>query len=373
MIELLMSTALAFGISFYALPAIIHVSKIKGIFDFPGERKVHINPVPSLGGVGIYAGFIIAFLLCVAFIGNRYSLQYFVAATLIMFFVGLKDDLVNLAPIKKFLGQIIAAALLVYKGGIAITSMGGIFGINELPMVASQLLSVLTIVVIINAYNLIDGIDGLAGSLSFISCAIFATYFAINRDWVFACLASSMAGAIAAFLIFNYAPARIFMGDTGSLIIGMVNAVLVIHFIEMAGNAPILAISSPAAIGYALLFVPLFDTLRVFSFRIINGISPFTPDRNHVHHVLLHLNWSHLKITLSLSAVSIGFIAFAFLMQDLGNTMLLILLNGMGFTIIGAVIYYIRHSHNRIEEIPRIEHERQEIPIIPVAAKKAAQ
>lgn len=374
MIEMLMSVALAFGISFYALPAIIHLTIEKGLYDFPDDRKVHHNPVPSLGGLAIYAGFIIAFLLSVVFTGERFVFQYFVAASLIMFFIGLKDDLLNLAAFKKFLGQIMAAALLVFKGGLVITSMGGVLGIYDLQPVAGQILSVVTIVVIINAYNLIDGIDGLAGSLTFLSTLIFAVFFAINGDWSYACMATSLLGSVGAFLIFNYPPARIFMGDTGSLLVGLVNAVMVIHFIQTAGSAPVFSIAAPAAVGFAILFVPLFDTLRVFSYRIVHGISPFTPDRNHVHHILLRFGWSHLKISIFLSVASLLAVVSAYSIQELGTTIVLLFLNGMGFLMIGGTLFLYKKRRRTLftEAFPRIEPKEKKVPIIPVATKRAA-
>lgn len=376
MIEMLMSVVLAFGISFYALPAIIHVTIKKGLFDFPDERKVHHNPVPSLGGLAVYAGFITAFLLSVAFSGERYVMQYFVAASLVMFFIGLKDDLLNISAFKKFLCQILAASLLVFKGGLLISSMGGIFGIYDLQPVAGQLFTIFTIVVIINAYNLIDGIDGLAGSLSFISCLALAVYFSINGDWVYACMATSYLGAVAAFLIFNFPPARIFMGDTGSLLAGLVNATLTVHFIQTAGSAAILPMAAPAGMGFSLLFVPLFDTFRVFSFRILKGIPPFTPDRNHIHHILLRFGWSHLKITGVLSAFSFIFLGLGYLLQPMGNTMLLIVMHIFGFGLVTyALLAYRRHRKKLLQDsIPRISVARsKKVSVVSVVPHRAAK
>ncbi len=374
MIEMLMSLALAFGISFYALPAIIHIAIEKKLFDFPDDRKVHRNPIPSLGGLSMYAGFITSFLLTVVFSGSNYVFQYFVAASIIMFFIGLKDDLLNISPFKKFLGQILAAALLVFKGGLVLTSMHGILGVYDLQPVAAQALSVVTIVVIINAFNLIDGIDGLSGTLAFIALTIFAVYFSINGDYSYACLATSLLGALGAFLIFNYPPARIFMGDTGSLMIGLVNAVLVMRFIQTAGSAPVWHIEQAPAVGFAILFIPLFDTLRVFSYRMLNGISPFTPDKNHVHHILLRLGWSHLKITLVLSAAALGIVLVAYLLQPVGNNIILITIHIIGFSVVGfALALHQRRRRKMVDtSVPRIGTSKKDAPVYPVTTKKAA-
>ena len=338
MVEMLMSLTMAFGITFYAIPAIIHVSIEKRLFDFPDDRKIHKGPIPSLGGLGIFAGFITAFLLTVSFSDNWASMQYLVAALLVIFFVGLKDDLLNITPLKKFLGQLLAAAILIFKGGFVITNMDGILGIHELPQIAAYSLSFITIVVVINAFNLIDGVDGLAGSLGILSCTAFAVFFAVNNQLHFALIATSLVGALAAFLIFNLRPARIFMGDTGSLIIGLINAVLVIQFINFAPTAPVLSIQSAPAVGFAILFVPLFDTLRVFSMRMLHGESPFTPDRNHLHHLLLRLGLNHQQVTGSLFLANILIPFGAFFMQSLGSNWLLLLLLSVGFTSIGVLV-----------------------------------
>jgi UDP-N-acetylmuramyl pentapeptide phosphotransferase/UDP-N-acetylglucosamine-1-phosphate transferase len=374
MIEMLMSLIIAFGISFYGLPALIHIANQKRLFDFPDERKVHHNPIPALGGLAIYAGFITAFLLTVSFEGDNYVFQYLIVAGVIMFFVGLKDDLLNIAPFKKFLGQILAASLLVFKGGLVISNMDGILGVYELQPVAAEALSVVTIVVIINAFNLIDGVDGLAGSISFVATGFCAVFFAINGDWSYACMATALLGALAAFLIFNYPPARIFMGDTGSLLIGLINAVLVIRFIQTAQQAPVWPVGSAAAMGFAILFVPLFDTLRVFSYRIVHGIPPFTPDRNHIHHILMRFNWSHLKVTLVLSLVSALAIGSAILMQSLGSPLLLVLMLAVGFSSVGLVIlvYHRRRQRLMLNEGTRLNGKRKEAPVIDVISKKAA-
>jgi UDP-N-acetylmuramyl pentapeptide phosphotransferase/UDP-N-acetylglucosamine-1-phosphate transferase len=374
MIEMLMSLALAFGTAFYGLPALIHIANEKRLFDFPDERKVHHTPIPALGGLAIYAGFITSFLLTVAFSGGNYAFQYFVAASVVMFFIGLKDDLLAVAPFKKFLGQILAASLLVFKGGLAIASMEGLFGIYELQPVTSQLLSIVTIVVIINAFNLIDGVDGLAGTLAVVSCSFFAAYFAINGDFAFACMATSLVGAVAAFLIFNYSPARIFMGDTGSLLVGLTNAALVLRFIQSAETASVWPIASAAAVGFSILFVPLFDTLRVFSFRIIHGIPPFTPDRNHIHHILMRFGWSHLKITLVLGLFSVVCIAAAIQLQHLGTSLVMFCMLTAAFLTVGALIwkYHIQVKRQMQENFPRIGNKDKEAPVVPVSAKKAA-
>ena len=338
MIELLMSLALAFGITFYAIPAIIFISNEKRLFDMPDERKIHKTPIPSLGGLGMFAGFMMAFILTITFTGSYAGFQYVVAALLIMFFVGVKDDILIITPFKKFVGQLLAAAIIMFKGGYIINNMHGFLGIDTIPPIAAYCLTFFTIVVIINAFNLIDGVDGLAGSLGMFSTAAFGLYFFANGSVEYGCLAASLVGAIAAFLIFNFNPAKIFMGDTGSMMIGTVNAVLVIHFIQTADTASVLPVDASPAIGFAILFVPLFDTLRVFSIRMLHGYSPFTPDRNHIHHILLDKGLGHKAVTFILLGTNVVFGLFGFFGQALGTNILLLSLLTLGFAAIGLLV-----------------------------------
>lgn len=339
MVEVLMSIILAFGITFYAIPAIIHAAQEKKLFDFPDERKLHRQPVPSLGGIGIFSGFITAFLLTASFTEFSVRFQYLLAAALVIFFVGLKDDLLVISPFKKFLGQVLAAAIICLKGGLVITSMDGLLGIYELPEMAGYLLTMVTIVVIINAYNLIDGVDGLATVLSLISCGFFAVYFSLNDYMAYACMATALIGALLAFLIFNAQPARIFMGDTGSMMLGLLHAMMVIQFINTAPTAPVFPVAAAPAVGFAVMFVPLFDTLRVFSFRMLRGTSPFTPDRNHIHHILLRFRLSHNRVVALLSIFALLFPLAVWFLRGFGTNWLLIGMIGIGFGIMGALVW----------------------------------
>ncbi len=345
--HLLIGSIIAFLITFSAIPIIIRVAEMKHLFDVPDDdRKVHINPVPSLGGIGIFAGFILALLIAVP--NGGLELQFMAASFMVIFFLGIKDDIVVLTPLKKFLGQLVAAAILVFKGGILIQSMHGFFGIHELPYALSVALTFFTIIVVTNSFNLIDGVDGLAGSLGMLATCAFGVYFFLAQMPLYSVMAFSMSGALAAFLIFNVSPAKIFMGDTGSLLVGTVNSILVIKFIQVASSAnSVLSIPSAPAVGFAILFVPLFDTLRIFSYRILSRRSPFSPDRNHVHHLLLEKGCSHNMVTFLAVAFNVLIIALTFMGRNLGNTLLLLGLVSVGFSTISLLIYTNRTKRRR--------------------------
>lgn len=341
MFDVVLSVAISFTITFLAIPVIITVAERKKLFDIPDERKIHQTPIPSLGGLGIFAGFVLSCLVTVPFhIASEF--QYFFAAGLVIFFLGLKDDILVISAIKKFIGQVLAAFLIIYKGGVQIQSMHGFLGIYELPEMFSLLLTYFTVIVIINSFNLIDGIDGLAGTLGVMAAVLFGMYFLLVNMQAYSILAFALAGSVAAFLIFNFPPAKVFMGDTGSMLIGLVNAILVIKFINVAQLPDTsFPIDAAPAIGFTILMIPLLDTLRVFGIRIIHRRSPFSPDRNHVHHLLLDKGFSHRSITFIISGINLAFIIGAYLSRGLGSTWLLLSVVAFFFTGI-AVLYYTR-------------------------------
>src|SRR6187549_2478068 len=209
--NILLSTALAFIITFFAIPVIIQVAKDKKLFDEPDERKVHKMVIPTLGGLGIFAGFILATLLGVP-AGSSPELHYFAAAAIVIFFLGIKDDILVLSAAKKFIGQLIAAGIIIKFGGVQLSDMHGFLGIYEIPHIASIVISIFTIIVITNSFNLIDGVDGLAGSLGLLTTLVFGAYFFYAGQLTYAVMAFALAGSIIGFLIYNYSPAKIFMG-----------------------------------------------------------------------------------------------------------------------------------------------------------------
>ena len=347
MLDVLLTASVSFIISFLAIPVVLQIAEQKKLYDIPDERKVHTRPVSSLGGVGIFGGFLLAALLSIQ--GNQNpEFQYFFAAALVIFFLGLKDDLMVLSASKKFVGQVIAASILIHLGGIRLDSMHGLFGFQQVPEAFGLALSYLTIIVIINSFNLIDGIDGLASSLGIITMLIFGTYFFAVDQQAYALLAFSMAGSLVAFLIFNHHPAKIFMGDSGSLMIGLVNSILVIKFISVADSpAVLIPVDSAVAVGVSILIVPLLDTLRVFAIRIVNGRSPFTPDRNHIHHLLLDRGLGHAAVTFTCVGINLFFVVFAYLGRSMGPTYLVLTMLVLSYSGLG-LLYYRRKPRRRM-------------------------
>lgn len=326
MITYLLVFALSLFTVALSIKPLITVAIRKRLFDAPSEsRKIHKRIIPNLGGLAIFTGFLLAAALFVD-ISSFWNANYILAAGVIIFIIGLKDDLIGVDPMKKFAAQFLAAFLVTILADIRIMNLGGLFGIHELAYPFSVGLSIFLFVGFINAYNLVDGIDGLAGFLGLMTAFVYAAlfYYAGYPQWTYLCLA--LAGALVGFLIHNVSPARIFMGDCGSLLLGFMVAALTIQFINVAGKAVIeigsVSVSSAPALALSIAVLPVFDTIRVFTIRILNNQSPFKADRNHMHHRMLALGMNHMQATATLVSVSLVFIATAFFLQKIGNNQL---------------------------------------------------
>ena len=338
MFTIFLSGVLAFFVTLLAIPSIIQVAKEKKLFDEPDDRKIHKTVIPTLGGLGVFAGFILSLLLMAS--NSSGELQYFVAAAILLFFLGINDDILIISPAKKLIGQFLAAGILVQYGGLQITHLFGFMGVFRLPPVASIPFTLLTIVFLINSFNLIDGVDGLVGSIGLLTSLFFGAYFLLTGQPFYAIMGFSLAGSLLAFLLFNFSPASIFMGDTGSLLIGVVNAIMAVKFIAFESNKDgALPLASAPALAIGILIIPIFDTIRVFGLRILNKRSPFSPDRTHIHHFLLDLGFSHRKVTLICVLVNVGFISLVFLLRNLSTTILIGIVMTIAFALMGLVHY----------------------------------
>lgn len=342
MLNITFACVTAFIITFLAIPSIIRVSVIKNLFDEPGERKSHTSSIPTLGGLAIFAGVVFSYTFWSTGLENTPT-QYIISAIIVMFFIGIKDDIVELTANKKLYGQLFAAIIIVLFADIRITSLYGILGIYQIPYWISVLLSMFTILVVVNAYNLVDGIDGLAGGIGAIAAFTFGLWF-YNYNQIGLCiLAFALFSSLLAFLVYNFSPANIFMGDTGSLVVGLILAILTIYFVEMSFDALPYAFpfrSSPA-MAIAILIIPLMDTLRIFIVRIMNRRSPFQADRNHIHHQLLDLGLSHREAALTLYLVNIGFILTALALRNISSLVLLYLLIVMAI-VVSMIPFFLR-------------------------------
>jgi UDP-GlcNAc:undecaprenyl-phosphate GlcNAc-1-phosphate transferase len=313
MLVVILAFLTALTLTYITLPSIIGIARFKRLFDEPNDRSSHTENTPSLGGIGIFAGAVFSIVLWMP-ADSFGKLQYVLCAFIIIFLIGAKDDIAPMPASKKMVGQFLAATILVFKSEIRLEGFYGVFGMHDqLWEGVYIILSIFTILVIINAFNLIDGINGLAGSLGALILSIFGVWFFLVGRLDYAILAFATVGAVMAFLKYNYTPTQIFMGDTGSLLIGMVCSLLSIMFIrvnaQLPESSPYVFEAAPS-VAFGILIVPLFDTLRVFVTRILQRRSPFKPDRNHIHHLLVDYGFTHMQATGVLVMINMTFIVY---------------------------------------------------------------
>ncbi len=322
---LLAAVVTAFLTSFLIIPVIIKYSLKKNIVDVPGRRKIHKKETPSLGGIAIFLAFLVACLAWVDF-SDWKDIRYLLISLGIIFFIGVRDDLIPLHAWIKLIGQVFATLLLIFLADVKLTSLYGLFGVTWMPDLVCYFVTLLTVIVITNSFNLIDGLDGLAGIIAIVSFTAFGIWFYLVGDTIYATLSFSMLGAVLAFLIFNWEPSEIFMGDTGALVIGLLLAVLSIRFINTDyALSPDHSFRFDAVITTAACFiiVPLFDTLRIIILRLTKRQSPFAPDKSHVHHAILRLGMNHAPTALILGGGHILYILMAILFSWIGDNILL--------------------------------------------------
>jgi UDP-GlcNAc:undecaprenyl-phosphate/decaprenyl-phosphate GlcNAc-1-phosphate transferase len=320
-----LATITSFLVGFLLTPIVILILKKINILDSPGGRKIHNRFIPSMGGIAFVTAAFISSIVWFDFF-QLVQLRFFLAAFGLMFFVGLRDDMVDLTVGQKLLGQLICTYLVVVMAGIRFTSLYGFFGIYELPLLVSYGLSFFTILVLTNSFNLIDGLDGLAGSISVVTLLFLSWWFYQAGLESYAVFSLILVGAVLSFLVYNWHPAKIFMGDTGSLSLGFALAVLTILFIDRNGTMAEFEgwkFNAPIASGVALLIIPIYDTSRIFIKRAMKGKSPMAPDKSHVHHFLLRMGFRHDQVSLTLVFIKIGFIALIFLGSELSDHVLL--------------------------------------------------
>ncbi len=345
--QIIVSALIGCASSITAIPVIIKISQLKNLMADPGERSSHIKKTPTLGGIAIFASTLISYFIWEN-PDEGQLIHLSISAIVILFFLGVKDDILILSPKKKMFVQIAAAGLVVVLADLRIENFFGIFGINEIPYILSLPLTVFVFIALINAINLIDGIDGLAGGIGMIAGGMFGLWFYLNGYFALACLASSMSGSLIGFLKFNYSKtSKIFMGDTGSLIVGFLLSMFALKYIQLnieyrfnpnaSFSAPILAI--------VVLIVPIFDTLRVFIIRLKNKKSPFVGDRNHLHHILIDSGLSHFQASVILWTFTlISTILFITISKDTDNTTSLYILIGL-FALYMWVAHIIKHNN----------------------------
>jgi UDP-GlcNAc:undecaprenyl-phosphate/decaprenyl-phosphate GlcNAc-1-phosphate transferase len=355
----------SFLVVLIATPSLIKVAKMKHLVDEPGEaRKLHRRSVPTLGGVIIFAGMIMSY--CMWFparedwMGRNYDainalaeFKYLLTSLFILFFLGLKDDIIGVSPWKKLMIHLVVGVIIVMVADIRITQLWGLFTFeSEMPYPISVIFSIFVYIVIVNAMNLIDGVDGLAAGVGTIATFTFAYWFYQTGDIPLALLAIALGGALCGFLIYNFQPAKLFMGDSGSLIIGLVIFVLAVKMIEFPVQRilPTMKQVSKPVLAMAILCYPLIDTLRVFTIRMFQGRSPFSADKNHIHHKLLSLGFSHRQTSLILYSFTIAIIGLALAMPAYSPNVSFMIVGVTAMVILNSIFFIKKKNHTMTEK-----------------------
>ncbi len=314
----LLPSLMSFLCVIFCIPVLVKIAKAKNILDIPNKRKLNKNSIPTLGGIAIFFGFTLATLFFHTETSLLSLLGIFIGITIIVS-VGVIDDLTNLSPKIRLLFFSFALVSIICLSGLSFCNFHGFFGIEQCPFSLGFLITVFAGIVIINSFNLIDGIDGLASGLAIQISLILGTWFALVGQTYFAIMAFSLAASCIAFFIINVFgnKNKIFMGDTGSLLIGIIIFVLATKFNQHSAiYSGEYAIKSAPAVLIGILAYPLFDVLRVFTLRVIVlKKSPFKPDKNHIHHRLLALGLNHLHTTIAILIANNIFIVGALILQ----------------------------------------------------------
>ena len=312
----------AFYITRKVFPIIIHLAFKKNLMDKPVLRSSHIKMTPNLGGIGVF----IPFLLCTCISGSVLGLHELearhllaiIGAISILFFIGIKDDLIGISPQKKLVGQFIAASIVVLAIDLRIESFYGIFGIGELSIGFSVLLTIFSFLFFANAFNLIDGIDGLAGVQGVIASFVLGFSFICYGQLFTGLLSFVLMACLLGFLSFNLSKKnKIFMGDSGSLFVGFLLMLLAFYFLKLDFNDSTYKLPHKLVLLFAVFSFPILDTIRVFFLRVLKKKSPFTADRNHLHHKLLDIGLSHVNATITIAVSNCALIIVTLLMGSL--------------------------------------------------------
>ncbi len=343
----------AYLLTYFTVPKIIGIVEYKNLMDNPNRRSSHIKKTPTLGGVSFFYTLIFAL-----FFLHRWDTFdeaiYFIPGLTILLIIGLKDDLLVLSPYTKLAAQLVAVIFILSNESFRITSLNGFLGIQEIPIYLYYFIGGFMMLTIINAYNLIDGIDGLASIVGIVILVIYTTIFYLTGEYFYVLISLALNGSLIAFLSYNLSSNRkIFMGDTGSLMVGFIISILTLKFLALSPESydslPFLLENTPL-IAISILIVPLFDTARVFTIRVANKKSPFSPDRNHTHHILIDsFKLSHQEASFIIGGFNLIFVILMILLGSTSYNFYLVLFLISFFIVLAYLFYRFDYSFANIK------------------------
>ncbi len=339
---------ISFVVTYLAIPQVINVVRVKGLMDNPNERSSHDKKTPTLGGVAFFISIIVTLFLISCYDKSVVGVNIAVGLTL-LFFVGLKDDILGVNPLVKIVTQVIVAFILLSNPDFQTYSLSGFLGIYNLPNTISLLIDCFVILLIVNSYNLIDGINGSASMVGISIFISFAFVFFQMADYYYFLLALSSAAFLFAFLRYNLSSKfRIFMGDTGSMIVGFIIGILSLRYMSIGPIELKMAFINPTnkiIVIFALLFIPFIDTSRVFFIRLIKNGKPFVADRNHVHHVMIdYIGLSHPLASLTLSLINLFVFVTVYVVNIFFSTLFVYLYFIIIILLFSVFLFYFNRS-----------------------------
>lgn len=296
----------AFISTLWIHPKILKIAIMKNLVDNPDARKLQRNPTPVMGGIAVFFGLILG--LCSSQIITTGYIFIYVAAMIIMLYIGTLDDILNLSPKSRFITEITVIAIIILVTGSSINSFWGLWNIFEIPAYIAFPLTILSTVGIINGINLIDGVNGLSTGFCIMASLLFSALFYYLGNDIMLVIALSATGAIIPFFIHNVFgnETRMFIGDGGALVMGVIMSIFTMDTLSTESDSAQIALEGLGLIPFclAVLSVPVFDTLRVMSGRMFRGVSPFHADKTHLHHLFIDLGFSHIGTTMSILSLN---------------------------------------------------------------------
>lgn len=346
------SVMISFIVGWLFMPLVIKVAQKYNFVVSPNKRSSHNGSVPNVGGIDIFISFFTCLFL--SSYNTTIQLQFVALGIFVILIVGFVDDLLDIQVIWKLIGETTAAFCLIVIADIRLTSLHGFLGIHEIPLIISYLLSYFVFIVIINSLNLVDGVDGLASGLGILYSLFFGVYFLLSENSNLSIASFALVGSLAVFFIYNVfgKKNKIFMGDSGSLLLGYMITLFVFEFCKMNANKNVpdfLHMQAAPAVAICILSIPLFDTMRVMLTRIKKKKSPFKPDKNHIHHLLLSLSLKHWQVTMVLLIISLLYIVLAIVGRN-WSICLLVFIYATSATVLTYILWRLvdkKHAINK--------------------------
>lgn len=329
------------------IPKISWIVKSRDLIDHPGHRSSHKAATPTMAGISFFFTLIFVLNIIKPWDTNEIAINL-IAALGLMFAVGLKDDLIISTPKAKIGSEILAIFFVLFCNCLKVSSLEGFLGIGSIPSFVSYTLITLMILTIINSFNMIDGIDGLASSMGIVIFTIYGFIFYVTEQHFYFLLCLCLIGILLAYLRYNLSKTKkVFMGDTGSLVVGFCIGFLSLKFLSL--DASLLKSHSfnpenSLIIIWGIFFIPLFDTLRVIGVRLLKKKSPFSPDNNHIHHILINSGLTHFKASLFLCFLNYGLAIIFILLSTVFDSFYMLCIYLFTFTLLLGVFYQLKNN-----------------------------